>query len=44
MSTFPPADEQPTDIRYDEKLSDSVDEGVFDPEAGVNMKRVLRKV
>lgn len=45
MSHYPSVDEKPTEIRYDEKLSDGADDGVFDPEATViNMRRVLRKV
>lgn len=45
MSNYPSVDEKP-DVRYDEKLSDSVDNvGVYDPESTViNMRKVLRKV
>lgn len=44
MPTAPtPEYDKPTDIRYDDKLSDGMGE-VFDPEAGIDMKRVIRKV
>ncbi|EKC99973.1 hypothetical protein A1Q2_05737 [Trichosporon asahii var. asahii CBS 8904] len=44
MSQYPSVDEKP-DVRYDEKLSDAADDGVYDPESTViNMRKVLRKV